>query len=93
MRASRLLSLLLLLQTRGRMTARELADELEVSIRTVGWVRTVIPIESIRHAHVEMLRFGADAEVLEPPELRERIIDWARALIDRYEVRLPLQER
>src|SRR4051794_20929537 len=35
MRASRLLSLLLLLQTRGRMTARQLADELEVSIRTV----------------------------------------------------------
>ncbi|MFE3450131.1 helix-turn-helix transcriptional regulator [Nonomuraea sp. NPDC059194] len=35
MRASRLLSLLLLLQTRGRMTATELAEELEVSIRTV----------------------------------------------------------
>src|SRR6478672_9458721 len=35
MRASRLVSLLLLLQTRGRMTARELADELEVSVRTV----------------------------------------------------------
>ena len=35
MRASRLLSLLLLLQTRGRMTAQELAGELEVSVRTV----------------------------------------------------------
>ncbi|GGO11181.1 transcriptional regulator [Microbispora rosea subsp. aerata] len=35
MRASRLLSLLLLLQTRGRMTATELAEELEVSVRTV----------------------------------------------------------
>jgi predicted DNA-binding transcriptional regulator YafY len=35
MRASRLLSLLLLLQTRGRMTAQQLADELEVSVRTV----------------------------------------------------------
>src|SRR5690606_14511128 len=35
MRASRLLSLLLLLQTRGRLTATELADELEVSVRTV----------------------------------------------------------
>ncbi|MEV4475349.1 YafY family protein [Nonomuraea sp. NPDC049504] len=35
MRASRLLSLLLLLQTRGRMTASEIADELEVSVRTV----------------------------------------------------------
>src|SRR3954462_10016584 len=35
MRASRLISILLLLQTRGRMTAQSLADELEVSIRTV----------------------------------------------------------
>ena len=35
MRASRLVSLLLLLQTRGRMTAQELADELEVSVRTI----------------------------------------------------------
>ncbi|TMD29309.1 MAG: YafY family transcriptional regulator [Chloroflexi bacterium] len=35
MRASRLVSLLLLLQTRSRMTAAELADELEVSVRTV----------------------------------------------------------
>ena len=34
-RASRLLSLLLLLQTRGGMTAAELARELEVSVRTI----------------------------------------------------------
>lgn len=35
MRASRLVSVLLLLQNRGRMTAEELAAELEVSVRTV----------------------------------------------------------
>ncbi|MET9962839.1 WYL domain-containing protein [Streptomyces sp. NPDC006326] len=35
MRADRLLSLLLLLQNRGRLTASELAAELEVSVRTV----------------------------------------------------------
>ncbi|MER6052653.1 WYL domain-containing protein, partial [Streptomyces sp. NPDC001793] len=35
MRADRLLALLLLLQNRGRMTAGELAAELEVSVRTV----------------------------------------------------------
>ena len=34
-RASRLVNLLLLLQTRGRMYASELAAELEVSIRTI----------------------------------------------------------
>ena len=35
MRADRLLSLLMLLQTRGRMTAQQLARELEVSERTI----------------------------------------------------------
>jgi predicted DNA-binding transcriptional regulator YafY len=34
-RASRLVSLLLLLQAKGRMTAQSLADELEVSVRTI----------------------------------------------------------
>ena len=34
-RADRLLSLLLLLRRRGRLTANELAAELEVSVRTV----------------------------------------------------------
>ncbi|WP_329494860.1 YafY family protein [Kitasatospora herbaricolor] len=35
MKADRLLSILLLLQTRGRVTAAELAERLEVSVRTV----------------------------------------------------------
>jgi predicted DNA-binding transcriptional regulator YafY len=35
MRASRLLTILLLLQTRGRMTAGQLAEQLEVSVRTI----------------------------------------------------------
>src|SRR5450631_3125505 len=35
MRASRLLSILLLLQARGRMTAEALASEFEVSVRTI----------------------------------------------------------
>jgi predicted DNA-binding transcriptional regulator YafY len=35
MRASRLLSLLMTLQTRGRMTAQQLATELDISVRTV----------------------------------------------------------
>jgi predicted DNA-binding transcriptional regulator YafY len=35
MRASRVLSLLMLLQTRGRMSAQALARELEVSVRTI----------------------------------------------------------
>ena len=35
MRASRLLSILMLLQSRGRLSAQTLADELEVSVRTI----------------------------------------------------------
>ena len=35
MRASRLLSILLMLQTRGRLTAESLAETFEVSVRTV----------------------------------------------------------
>ena len=35
MRASRLLSILMLLQLRGRMTAEALAAEFEVSVRTI----------------------------------------------------------
>lgn len=35
MRADRLMSILILLQSRGKMTAKELANELEVSVRTI----------------------------------------------------------
>ncbi|MBA2454360.1 MAG: HTH domain-containing protein, partial [Chloroflexia bacterium] len=35
MRASRLVSILLILQARGIVTAAELAEELEVSVRTI----------------------------------------------------------
>jgi predicted DNA-binding transcriptional regulator YafY len=53
MRASRLVSLLLLLQTRGQLTAAELADRFEVSIRTIH--RDIeslgdagVPVEAVR---------------------------------------------
>jgi predicted DNA-binding transcriptional regulator YafY len=49
-----------------------------------GWVRTVIPIESIRHAHAELMRFGGEAEVLEPAELRDRMVASARAVLELY---------
>jgi len=47
MRADRLLSLLLLLQTRGRMTAEELAAELEVSVRTIYRDLTALSVSGV----------------------------------------------
>jgi predicted DNA-binding transcriptional regulator YafY len=49
-----------------------------------GWVRTVIPIESVRHAHAELMRFGGDVEVIEPAELRDRMVASARAVLELY---------
>jgi predicted DNA-binding transcriptional regulator YafY len=49
-----------------------------------GWVRTVIPIESVRHAHGDLMRFGCEVEVLAPPELRDRMVASARAVLGLY---------
>jgi predicted DNA-binding transcriptional regulator YafY len=47
MRGSRLVSILLLLQARGRMTAEELAAELEVSVRTIYRDATSLQIAGV----------------------------------------------
>jgi predicted DNA-binding transcriptional regulator YafY len=52
-----------------------------------GWIRAVVPIESVEQACREFLGFGPDIEVLEPAALRERIAAAARATAARYEVR------
>ena len=49
-----------------------------------GWVTTVVPIESIRHGHTELLKLGAEAEVLEPPELRDLFARTTRGLMRTY---------
>jgi predicted DNA-binding transcriptional regulator YafY len=50
-----------------------------------GWVRVTVPIESIDHAAREMLKLGAEAEVLEPAALRERLAQTARATLALYQ--------
>lgn len=49
-----------------------------------GWRRVVLPVESNAHAVVQLLRLGVDAEVLGPPELRERMAETAETLARRY---------
>ncbi len=49
-----------------------------------GWRRALIPIESLTHAEGELLRLGAQVEVVSPPELRERIAGTALALAALY---------
>ncbi len=49
-----------------------------------GWSQVTIPIESIEHAAIELLRLGAEGEVLKPPELRKRMANTVRALAQLY---------
>jgi predicted DNA-binding transcriptional regulator YafY len=49
-----------------------------------GWIRATLPIESVAHAHDTFLALGADAEVLEPAELRDRLTATITALAARY---------
>jgi predicted DNA-binding transcriptional regulator YafY len=49
-----------------------------------GWVRIVIPTESLDYAEGAVLSLGAGAEVLEPRELRTRLASTARHLTSVY---------
>ena len=46
--------------------------------------RAVVPIESVDHALASFLAMGADVEVLEPKELRDRLRESAETLALRY---------
>lgn len=54
-----------------------------------GWIEAVLPTESVDHAYHELLRFGADAEVIAPPELRTRMAEAAHALARIYQGHTP----
>ena len=48
------------------------------------WVTLTLQFESLEIAGYELMRFGADLEVLEPLELRERLAVRATQMVERY---------
>lgn len=60
------------------------ATQIEPTADSEGWRVATVPIGSIRYACVDLLRFGAEAEVLEPPELRARMAEIATGLATLY---------
>lgn len=49
-----------------------------------GWTTVTLPIESVKHAHADFLRLGADIEVISPPALREMMRSSAVAMTRLY---------
>lgn len=49
-----------------------------------GWRRVTIPIESIAHAAQQVLRLGAQAEVLKPAALRREVVERVDAVAALY---------
>ncbi|PWI14282.1 transcriptional regulator [Streptomyces sp. Act143] len=49
-----------------------------------GWRQARVPVESVDRALSELLSMGTGVEVLEPPELRERLARTVRELAARY---------
>jgi predicted DNA-binding transcriptional regulator YafY len=49
-----------------------------------GWVRVVIPIERSQQAAADLIRLGLDVEVLEPLELRDRLVELAGEVLRLY---------
>lgn len=52
--------------------------------RPEGWVKAEIPVEDISQSARQLLRLGADVEVLGPPALRKAVADEARKVAALY---------
>jgi predicted DNA-binding transcriptional regulator YafY len=68
--------------------ARRFSGEATIRMRKegqAGWAEVKMPIESAEQALPELLKLGADAEILAPPELRAKAIEVLRAMTRLYE--------
>src|SRR5947208_2409158 len=59
---------------------------IEETSDAAGWRIAVVPIgKTVWHAAAELLRLGAEAEVLAPAELRDRMAELTQAMAARYQ--------
>ena len=67
--------------------AWEAVEAAHESCAPQGWVRAEIPIENVAQATRQLLRLGAEAEVLAPPALRDAIAAEATRVTKLYRAR------
>ena len=73
------------LSPRGMVLARNLGlRPIEAAPEPDGWTRVALPIETVEAAEQELLRLGAEAEVMAPSALRERLAATAGRLAALY---------
>jgi predicted DNA-binding transcriptional regulator YafY len=60
------------------------ATRIETEADAQGWRTAIMPVGSVRQACVDLLRFGAQVEVLEPPELRAKMAEIAAGMSTIY---------
>lgn len=82
---------LIRLSPEGRRLLRDNYPAAEVAIvakhaksRPAGWVRAEIPVEDVAQSARQMLRLGAEVEVLGPPALRKAVAQEARRVAALY---------
>ena len=51
-----------------------------------GWVTLTLQFENHDVASYELMRLGGDVEVLEPVELRQKMVERAASMVARYAV-------
>ena len=64
--------------------AAEAARQSQRACTPKGWIETEIPVEDVAFAARQLLRLGAEAEVLAPAELRAAVSAEARKVLARY---------
>jgi predicted DNA-binding transcriptional regulator YafY len=80
------------LDSLGSLVAQA-AAETATPVDAGGWVSVTIPIESVERAASDLIPLGADVEVVEPPELRERLVTTVQALARLYAPVRPTERR